>query len=140
MSVCVNMCTCIWLGVFIDTLRLQLLHALCSNFPFQISNCFDQCFGSWQDGPTEYKSRTIFEDSTPDQVKDFYWDDAFRSVWDDMLIHAKTLEGCMETGAEIAHWVRKVSSYIPYSLYFLSNNLIWKISFFSWDDSNSSAD
>ena len=71
-----------------------------------LTNVFD-CL---QDGPTEYKSRTVFEDSTPDLVKDFYWDDDFRPVWDDMLIHAKTLEGCMETGAEIAHWVRKVSA------------------------------
>eukprot|EP00250_Pteridium_aquilinum_P012195 c20560_g1_i1 orf=628-1962(+) len=60
-----------------------------------------------QDGPVEYKSRTVFEDANPELVKDFYWDDEFRLVWDDMLIYAKTLEVCMDTGADIVHWVRK---------------------------------
>ncbi|KAI5065885.1 hypothetical protein GOP47_0018509 [Adiantum capillus-veneris] len=60
-----------------------------------------------KNGPTEYKSRTIFEDSTPELVKDFYWDDEFRSVWDDMLIFAQSKEDCTETGAQIVHWVRK---------------------------------
>lgn len=60
-----------------------------------------------QDGPTEYKSCTIFEDFTPELVKDFYWDDEFRSVWDDMLIYSKVLEESVDTGADIAHWVRK---------------------------------
>lgn len=60
-----------------------------------------------QEGPTEYRSRTIFEDATPAMVKDFYWDDEFRPQWDDMIIYTKSLESCAETGAEIAHWVRK---------------------------------
>ncbi|KAI5061041.1 hypothetical protein GOP47_0023546 [Adiantum capillus-veneris] len=58
-------------------------------------------------GPTEYRSLTIFEDAAPEMVKDFYWDDEFRSNWDDMIIYMKSLESCAETGAEIAHWVRK---------------------------------
>ena len=61
-----------------------------------------------QDGPTEYRSRTVFENATADMVKDFYWDDEFRFEWDNMIIYSKTLEGCNETGAEIAHWIRKV--------------------------------
>eukprot|EP00250_Pteridium_aquilinum_P014154 c21813_g1_i1 orf=815-2122(+) len=60
-----------------------------------------------QDGPTEYRSCTVFEDATAEMVKDFYWDDEFRSEWDDMIIYMKSLESCDETGAEIAHWVRK---------------------------------
>lgn len=60
-----------------------------------------------QGGPTEYRSRTVFEDATPEMVKDFYWDDEFRSKWDDMLIYTKSLEVCTETGSEVAHWVRK---------------------------------
>ncbi|MCO5592378.1 hypothetical protein L7F22_046380 [Adiantum nelumboides] len=57
-----------------------------------------------KNGPTEYKSRTVFEDSNPELVKDFYWDDEFRSVWDDMLIYSQSKEDCKETGAEIVHW------------------------------------
>ncbi|KAH7292626.1 hypothetical protein KP509_29G078300 [Ceratopteris richardii] len=60
-----------------------------------------------QEGPTEYRSRTVFEDATPEIVKDFYWDDEFRPEWDDMIIYTKSLESCTDTGAEIAHWVRK---------------------------------
>jgi hypothetical protein len=50
----------------------------------------------------------VFENATADMVKDFYWDDEFRFEWDNMIIYSKTLEGCNETGAEIAHWIRKV--------------------------------
>ncbi|KAH7282891.1 hypothetical protein KP509_35G051800 [Ceratopteris richardii] len=58
-------------------------------------------------GPTQYRSRTIFEDVTPEIVKDFYWDDEFRHKWDDMIILTKSRESCTATGAEIAHWIRK---------------------------------
>lgn len=75
-----------------------------------------------QDGPTEYMSRTIFEDAAPELVKDFYWDDEFRSEWDDMIIYMKSLASCPETGAEIAHWVRKVS--VPnFSSFFITLSL-----------------
>ncbi|KAH7425278.1 hypothetical protein KP509_11G047800 [Ceratopteris richardii] len=60
-----------------------------------------------QDGTTEYKSQTVFEDSTPELVKDFYWDDEFRLTWDDMLISAKSLECCTVTGSEIVRWEKK---------------------------------
>lgn len=48
------------------------------------------------------------EDVSPTMMRDFFWDNDFRQVWDDMLVHTKTLEECMETGSEILHWVRKV--------------------------------
>ncbi|KAG0560216.1 hypothetical protein KC19_10G163100 [Ceratodon purpureus] len=58
-------------------------------------------------GPTEYRSRTVFEDMTPELVRDFFWDDEFREHWDDMLIFTKTWEECEETGSTIGQWVRK---------------------------------
>ncbi|KAL8170378.1 hypothetical protein V2J09_022182 [Rumex salicifolius] len=60
-----------------------------------------------QTGPPQYRSSTVFEDSTPEMVKDFFWDDEFRFKWDDMLIHHATLEECTATGIMIVHWVRK---------------------------------
>ncbi|XP_028756001.1 uncharacterized protein LOC114731634 [Neltuma alba] len=60
-----------------------------------------------ENGPPQYRSRTVFEDATPDLVRDFFWDDEFRSKWDDMLIHATTLEECKVTGTMVVHWVRK---------------------------------
>jgi hypothetical protein len=59
-------------------------------------------------GPTEYRSRTVFEDTTPELIRDFFWDDEFRKHWDEMLIFTKTWEECEATGSTIAQWVRKV--------------------------------
>eukprot|EP00268_Persea_americana_P031491 TRINITY_DN3068_c0_g2_i3.p1 TRINITY_DN3068_c0_g2~~TRINITY_DN3068_c0_g2_i3.p1 ORF type:complete len:417 (-),score=75.64 TRINITY_DN3068_c0_g2_i3:340-1590(-) len=58
-------------------------------------------------GPPQYRSSTIFEDATPELVRDFFWDDEFRSKWDDMLIHTETLEECPTTGTMVVHWIRK---------------------------------
>lgn len=41
-------------------------------------------------------------------LRDFFWDDEFRLKWDDMLIHAETLEECPTTGTMVVQWVRKV--------------------------------
>ncbi|XP_057969690.1 uncharacterized protein LOC131158814 [Malania oleifera] len=60
-------------------------------------------------GPPQYRSRTVFEDATPELVRDFFWDDNFRfqGKWDDMLIYAETLEECATTGTMLVHWIRK---------------------------------
>lgn len=58
-------------------------------------------------GPPQYRSRTVYEDVTPELMRDFFWDDEFRAQWDDMLIHCKTLEECPTTGTMLVHWVRK---------------------------------
>ncbi|KDP25225.1 hypothetical protein JCGZ_20381 [Jatropha curcas] len=60
-----------------------------------------------ENGPPQYRSSTVFEDATPEMVRDFFWDDEFRMKWDDMLIHAATLEECPTTGTMIVQWVRK---------------------------------
>ncbi|KAH6790654.1 Polyketide cyclase/dehydrase and lipid transport superfamily protein [Perilla frutescens var. frutescens] len=58
-------------------------------------------------GPPQYRSRTIYEDATPEMLRDFFWDDEFRVKWDDMLIHAQTLEEYPTTGTMVVQWVRK---------------------------------
>ncbi|KAK4758579.1 hypothetical protein SAY87_019880 [Trapa incisa] len=58
-------------------------------------------------GPPQYKSRTLFEDATPELVRDFFWDDDFRMKWDDMLLSASILEECSTTGTMMVQWVRK---------------------------------
>jgi hypothetical protein len=50
----------------------------------------------------------VLEDVTPTIVRDFFCDDEFRRVWDDMLIYTKTWEECKHTGFMITQWVRKV--------------------------------
>ncbi|WOL04339.1 hypothetical protein Cni_G13060 [Canna indica] len=70
-------------------------------------------YEAWQrdppTGPPQYRSSTIFEDATPEIVKDFFWDDEFRTDngWDDMLLQHTTLEACPTTGAMMVQWIRK---------------------------------
>ncbi|XP_047956599.1 uncharacterized protein LOC125202270 isoform X2 [Salvia hispanica] len=58
-------------------------------------------------GPTVYRSKTIFEDATPELVRDFFWDDEFRPNWDPMLVYVNILEECPERGMMIMHWIKK---------------------------------
>ncbi|GMH19967.1 hypothetical protein Nepgr_021808 [Nepenthes gracilis] len=58
-------------------------------------------------GPTVYRSRTVFEDATPELVRDFFWDDEFRPKWDPMLTHFEILEECPHKGTMIVHWIKK---------------------------------
>ncbi|KAL2921674.1 StAR-related lipid transfer protein 7 mitochondrial [Bienertia sinuspersici] len=58
-------------------------------------------------GPPQYRSSTIFEDATPEMVRDFFWDDEFRPKWDTMLIHSNIIEESRATGTMTVQWVRK---------------------------------
>ncbi|KAF3778060.1 StAR-related lipid transfer protein 7 [Nymphaea thermarum] len=58
-------------------------------------------------GSTQYRSKTVFEDATPELVRDFFWDDEFRTKWDPMLIYYDLLEECPSTGTTIVHWIKK---------------------------------
>ncbi|KAJ6687431.1 PHOSPHATIDYLCHOLINE TRANSFER PROTEIN [Salix koriyanagi] len=58
-------------------------------------------------GPPQYRSSTVFEDASPEIVRDFFWDDDFRPKWDDMLLYSSILDECRTTGTMLVHWVRK---------------------------------
>ncbi|KAJ6760420.1 PHOSPHATIDYLCHOLINE TRANSFER PROTEIN [Salix purpurea] len=58
-------------------------------------------------GPPQYRSSTVFEDASPEIVRDFFWDDDFRPKWDDMLLYSAILDECHTTGTMLVHWVRK---------------------------------
>lgn len=58
-------------------------------------------------GPTVYRSRTVFEDATPELVRDFFWDDEFRPKWDPMLAYCRILEEDPNTGTMVMHWIKK---------------------------------
>ncbi|CAL5364626.1 hypothetical protein CsSME_00002075 [Camellia sinensis var. sinensis] len=68
-------------------------------------------YQAWQrdpeTGPPQYCSRTVYEDATPELLRDFFWDDEFRLKWDDMLVHSTTIEECPITGTMVVHWIRK---------------------------------
>ncbi|KAL3524464.1 hypothetical protein ACH5RR_017298 [Cinchona calisaya] len=71
----------------------------------------DMSYQAWQrdpeTGPPQYCSRTVYEDATPELLRDFFWEDEFRLKWDDMLVHAETVEECPTTGTMVVHWIRK---------------------------------
>ncbi|XP_065047826.1 uncharacterized protein LOC135678678 [Musa acuminata AAA Group] len=58
-------------------------------------------------GPIIYRSRTVFEDASPELVREFFWDDNFRLKWDPMLAHFKILEEFAESGTMIVQWIKK---------------------------------
>ncbi|KAL0650363.1 hypothetical protein Bca4012_093054 [Brassica carinata] len=60
-----------------------------------------------QTGPVIYRSRSVFEDATPDIVRDLFWDDEFRPKWDFMLAKFRTLEEDTQTGTMIVQWRKK---------------------------------
>jgi hypothetical protein len=67
----------------------------------------------------------VLEDVTPTIVRDFFWDDEFRRVWDDMLIYTKTWEECKDTGFMITQWVRKYPFFCKDREYILGRR-IWE--------------
>ncbi|XP_066321052.1 uncharacterized protein [Miscanthus floridulus] len=81
-----------------------------------------------QTGPPQYQSSSIFENTTPEEVRDFFGDDEFRmsNKWDDMLIYHKTLEECQTTGTMKVHWVRKFPFFCSDREYIIARR-IWKL-------------
>ncbi|KAH7668311.1 START domain-containing proteins involved in steroidogenesis/phosphatidylcholine transfer protein [Dioscorea alata] len=80
-----------------------------------------------ESGPPQYRSKTIFEDATPEIVRDLFWDDEFRlsNKWDDMLIYHSTLEECPITGTMVVHWLRKFPFFCSDREYIIGRR-IWK--------------
>lgn len=76
-------------------------------------------------GPPLYRSRTVYEDATPELVRDFYWDDEFRSKWDDMLVHSETIEECPTTGTMVVRWIRKFPFFVSNREYIIGRR-IWE--------------
>lgn len=87
-------------------------------------------YQAWQrdleSGPPQYCSRTVYEDATPELLRDFFWDDEFRVKWDDMLVHAETIEECPITGTMVVHWVRKFPFFCSDREYIFARR-IWEL-------------
>ncbi|KAF8732086.1 hypothetical protein HU200_016046 [Digitaria exilis] len=84
-----------------DTAWQNLMERTTSNMTYK----------AWQrepeEGPIMYCSRTIFEDATPELVRDFFWDGDFRLKWDPMLAYSKTLDEVPQNGTTIVHYIKK---------------------------------
>ncbi|KAL3678673.1 hypothetical protein R1sor_021629 [Riccia sorocarpa] len=75
-------------------------------------------------GPTEYKTRLVMDNATPEEIRDFFWDDEYRKEWDDMCAYAKTWEECPRTGSMVVQWVRKFPFFCKDREYIISRR-IW---------------
>jgi hypothetical protein len=78
-----------------------------------------------------YCSHTIFEDATPELVRDFFWDIDFRRKWDPMLGYSKTLDEFPQNGTMIVHWIKKVVTNICCALCTFTLNFTGPTSCFS---------
>ncbi|KAI5068113.1 hypothetical protein GOP47_0016458 [Adiantum capillus-veneris] len=76
-----------------------------------------------QEGPTEYRTRHIFENATPQMMRDFLWDDELRHEWDSLIRSAKCVEGCFETGENVSHWVKKFPIFCSDREYVMSRRI-----------------
>ncbi|XP_042405881.1 uncharacterized protein LOC121996114 isoform X1 [Zingiber officinale] len=78
-------------------------------------------------GPPQYRSSTIYEDTKPETLKEFFWDDDFRikNGWDDMLLQHTTLKECMTTGTMVVQWVRKFPFFCSNREYIIGRR-IWE--------------
>ncbi|RWR86593.1 START domain-containing protein [Cinnamomum micranthum f. kanehirae] len=82
-----------------------------------------------EEGPPIYRSRTVFEDATPELVRDFFWDDEFRAKWDPMMSYFKLLEECPHTGISVVHWIKKFPFFCSDREYIIGRRI--------WESSNS---
>ncbi|XP_054822809.1 LOW QUALITY PROTEIN: uncharacterized protein LOC129321098 [Prosopis cineraria] len=78
-----------------------------------------------QTGPLVYQSKTVFEDATPELVRDFFWDDEFRLKWDSMLAYCKILEECSHNGIMFSHWIKKFPFFCSDREYIIARR-IWE--------------
>ncbi|XP_057450222.1 uncharacterized protein LOC130741360 [Lotus japonicus] len=113
----------------------NLLHLLESKGGVMDWQCFmerstpNMQYQAWrhdpETGPTVYRSRTVFEDATPELVRDFFWDDDFRPKWDAMLAYCKVLEECPQNGTMISHWIKKFPFFCSDREYIIARR-IWQ--------------
>ncbi|CAM8971767.1 unnamed protein product [Rhodiola kirilowii] len=79
--------------------------------PMMEKSTADMSYQAWRrdpvSGPPQYCSKTVYENVSPELVRDFFWDDEFRLKWDDMLAHASIIEECTTTGTMVVRWIRK---------------------------------
>ncbi|XP_010532604.1 PREDICTED: uncharacterized protein LOC104808596 [Tarenaya hassleriana] len=76
-------------------------------------------------GHVAYRSRTVFEDATPEIVRDFFWDDEFRPKWDPMLSYFESLEEDPRSGTMIVRWIKKFPFFCSNREYIIGRR-IWE--------------
>ncbi|KAJ4725477.1 Polyketide cyclase/dehydrase and lipid transport superfamily protein [Melia azedarach] len=65
------------------------------------------------DGPLKYLSVTVFENCSPENLKDFYMDNDYRIQWDKTLVEHKQLQVDETNGTEIGRTIKKFPLLTP---------------------------
>lgn len=60
-----------------------------------------------KDGPLKYLSVTVFEDCSPELLRDFYMDCEFRKQWDKTVVEHEQLQIDEKSGIEIGRTIKK---------------------------------
>ncbi|KAJ7520979.1 hypothetical protein O6H91_19G033100 [Diphasiastrum complanatum] len=58
-------------------------------------------------GATQYLSTTVFENCSPELLRDFYLDNDYRLEWDRTVLEHTQLDICLDTGTEIGCTLKK---------------------------------
>lgn len=66
-----------------------------------------------KDGPLKYLSVTVFENCSPENLKDFYMDNDYRIQWDKTLVEHKQLQVDETNGTEIGRTIKKFPLLTP---------------------------
>ncbi|XP_021761981.1 stAR-related lipid transfer protein 7, mitochondrial-like [Chenopodium quinoa] len=75
-----------------------------------------------KDGPIKYLSVTVFENCTPEALRDFYMDCDYRTQWDKTVVAHEQLQIDKENGTEIGRTIKKFPLLTPREYV-----LAWKI-------------
>ncbi|CAO2840445.1 unnamed protein product [Amaranthus hypochondriacus] len=80
-----------------------------------------------KDGPLKYWSVTIFENCSPETLRDFYMDSDFRKQWDKTVVAHEQLQIDERSGTEVGRTIKKFPLLTPREYV-----MVWKM----WEDSN----
>lgn len=66
-----------------------------------------------QDGPLKYLSVTVFENCSPEMLKNFYMDNDYRKQWDKTVVEHEQLQVDKINGVEIGRTIKKFPLLTP---------------------------
>ncbi|XP_010465108.1 PREDICTED: uncharacterized protein LOC104745540 [Camelina sativa] len=64
-------------------------------------------------GPMKYLSTTVFEDCSPEVLRDFYMDNEYRTQWDKTVVEHQQLQVDSSSGIEIGRTIKKFPLLTP---------------------------
>ncbi|XP_056853250.1 uncharacterized protein LOC130494442 isoform X3 [Raphanus sativus] len=72
-----------------------------------------KCCKPQDGGPMKYLSTTVFEDCSPEVLRDFYMDNEYRKQWDKTVVEHEQLQVDSNSGIEIGRTIKKFPLLTP---------------------------